>query len=211
MGLAVLHAWIAPLELGTFARDYLKRSAWARPGSAIDARRLLDWDVLDRVLASGRSDDIVCARGERLPWPAPRDRDELRAYFRLGVGLCLRHAERCDDGLAALADEVSHLLARPAHVQLFATPGGTHGFGWHYDLEDVFIAQTEGIKHYYFRDNTVERDTPFPPRNFSAIRGESSPLQTASLVPGDFLYIPSRWWHMAVCQEDALSISVGVA
>ena len=36
-------------------------------------------------------------------------------------------------------------------VQVFATPAGTHGFGWHYDLEDVFIAQTAGMKDYYFR------------------------------------------------------------
>jgi ribosomal protein L16 Arg81 hydroxylase len=33
---------------------------------------------------------------------------------------------------------------------------------------------------------------------------------TATLVAGDFLYIPSRWWHMALCKEDALSISVGL-
>jgi ribosomal protein L16 Arg81 hydroxylase len=93
---------------------------------------------------------------------------------------------------------------------VFATPAGTHGFGWHYDLEDVFIAQTAGVKDYYFRPNTVEADTPFPPPDFSGYHKETSPLMTATLVPGDFLYVPSRWWHMALCKEDALSISVGL-
>ena len=40
---------------------------------------------------------------------------------------------------------------------------------------------------------------------------ERSQLCAATLIAGDFLYLPARWWHMAVCQEDALSISVGVA
>ena len=84
------------------------------------------------------------------------------------------------------------------------------GFGWHYDAEDVFIAQTAGEKDYYFRENTVEADTPFPPKDFQAYHAETSALQTAHLVAGDFLYIPARWWHMALCREDALSISVGV-
>ncbi len=75
----------------------------------------------------------------------------------------------------------------------------------------MFIAQLEGRKDYYIRDNTVERDTPFPPRDFSGMQHETSPLQLATLVPGDFLYIPSRWWHMAVAHDDTLSISIGLS
>lgn len=75
----------------------------------------------------------------------------------------------------------------------------------------MFIAQTIGVKDYFFRANTIEPEAPFPPRDFGRVRGETSPLMTATLVAGDFLYIPSRWWHMAQCREDSLSISVGVA
>jgi ribosomal protein L16 Arg81 hydroxylase len=46
---------------------------------------------------------------------------------------------------------------------------------------------------------------------FAGYARETSPLQTARLVPGDLLYVPARWWHMALCEVDALSISVGVA
>jgi ribosomal protein L16 Arg81 hydroxylase len=45
---------------------------------------------------------------------------------------------------------------------------------------------------------------------FARFAAETSALCTATLVPGDFLYLPARWWHMAVCRENALSISVGV-
>ncbi len=30
------------------------------------------------------------------------------------------------------------------------------------------------------------------------------------LVAGDWLYIPRWWWHFVKCEEDSLSISVGV-
>ena len=130
--------------------------------------------------------------------------------MRMGIGLCMRHTERCHPRLALLATQFETALPGDVQVQIFVTPGETHGFGWHYDAEDVFIAQVAGVKDYYFRENTVEASTPFPPRDFSGYHAEKSALMTATLVPGDFLYIPARWWHMALCREDALSISVGV-
>jgi hypothetical protein len=52
-------------------------------------------------------------------------------------------------------------LGGEAQIQLFVTPGGTHGFGWH--------------------------DHRF--------RSEDSPLGTATLIAGDWLYIPPGWWQ----------------
>jgi hypothetical protein len=207
----MLAEWLGSVGVEDFQRDYLHRSAWALPHSAHGAIALLDWEVLDEILRAALAvDTIVCARGNRLRYPPPTNLDELRAYMRMGVGLCMRHTEQCHPKLAVLAADFARLLLAEVQVQIFVTPGGTHGFGWHYDEEDVFIAQTVGVKDYYMRENTVEREAPFPPRDFSAYHHESSPLQTATLVPGDFLYIPSRWWHMALCREDALSLSVGV-
>lgn len=204
----MLRDWIAPLTLADFRAQHFGRVAWAQPGSTKGSVATLDWTGLGRVLGVG-ADTIVCAKGQHLPFPAPRDLDELRAYMRMGIGLAMRYTERADAGLRAVADSFADLPGTP-QVQVFATPSGTHGFGWHYDLEDVFIAQTAGVKDYYFRPNTVEADAPFPPKDFSGYHAETSPLMTATLVAGDFLYIPSRWWHMAICKEDALSISVGL-
>jgi 50S ribosomal protein L16 3-hydroxylase len=206
----MLREWIAPLPVDGFKQAYLQQSAWARPSTAKGALATLDWATLGEVLAA-QPDAIVCAKGKHLGLPVPRDLDEVRAYFRIGIGLCVRHTERCHPKLAAIAAAFEQDLGRSVQVQLFVTPGGTHGFGWHYDLEDVFIAQTVGVKDYYFRENTIERTAPFPPPSFAGFHLESSPIMTATLVPGDFLYIPSRWWHMAQCKDDALSISVGVS
>jgi 50S ribosomal protein L16 3-hydroxylase len=204
----VLADWLGTISVDEFRAGYLCRAPIAQPATALEARAVLDWDVLDRVLRCD-PDVLVAARGQLLPVPPPRSRSELRGYLAAGVGLCVRHTERHDPGLARVASAFAELGA--AHVQLFVTPGGTHGFGWHYDDEDVFIAQTAGVKDYYFRANTVAAGDPASPAMFSRFAEERSQLCTATLVPGDFLYVPARWWHMAMCREDALSISVGVA
>jgi len=135
--------------------------------------------------------------------------DQTRSYFKRGVGLAMRHTQRCTAQLRSLADEFEREVGE-AQVQVFATPSETHGFSWHYDDEDVFIAQIAGKKDYYFRANTVAGHVPASSSAFPSFKQETSQLQAATLIAGDFLYIPARWWHMAICHEDALSISVGV-
>jgi 50S ribosomal protein L16 3-hydroxylase len=203
----MLSDWLGALSIDEFRTRFLGVAPAAQPATALAARAVLSWDRLDGVLRTA-SDILVVAQGNLLPVAPPRSVAALGGYFAAGVGLCIRHSERHDPGLAAVAAAFDELGT--AQVQLFVTPGGTHGFGWHYDDEDVFIAQTAGTKDYYFRANTVAATEPARPEVFARYRDETSPLATATLVAGDFLYIPARWWHMAVCREDALSISVGV-
>ena len=204
--MSFLARWLGDLPLATFHAEYLQRAAIARPGTVDPA--LLDHARLARILVADPGPDVlVVARGENLPFPPPRELIELRAYFRMGIGLAMRRTERCLPEIREIADSFAELGT--SHVQMFVTPGGTHGFGWHYDDEDVFIAQTAGVKDYYFRPNTVS-DVPACAEAFARFHAETSPLYSATLRAGDFLYIPARWWHMAQCKEDALSISVGV-
>ena len=110
-----------------------------------------------------------------------------------------------------MAASFTETLRGETHVQAYATPAGTHSYGWHYDFEDVFIAQTAGEKDYYFRANTVARETRLGDRlDFSIFRNETSPILAAKLLAGDTLYLPARWWHFVTCAEDSLSISVGI-
>jgi ribosomal protein L16 Arg81 hydroxylase len=123
----------------------------------------------------------------------------------------VRAAERNDPGLARLAERFERVLPGEVHIQLYATPAGTNSYGWHYDFEDVFIAQTAGVKDYYFRQNTVARDARLGDQlDFTSVRRETSPIYQSRLIAGDWLYIPSTWWHLVKCVEDSLSISVGV-
>jgi 50S ribosomal protein L16 3-hydroxylase len=192
-----------------FREQHLQRAPFAKPSTVATPGALLDWDLLGAVLSADvAADALVVAAGNRLPYPPPRSLDELRAYFRMGIGLCLRQTQRCHPALRRIADAFESELGT-ADVQIFVTPGGTHGFGWHYDDEDVFILQTAGLKDYYFRANTISQSAASP-SVFARYAEESSVLLTATLIAGDFLYLPARWWHMARCRETSLSISVGV-
>lgn len=208
----MLREWLSPLGIEEFESTHLGRAPYARPGAAASAVQRLDWDVLDRVLAADPGPDVLVATGGRLAdVAAPRDSRGARLLLQQNLGIVVRKAERHDPALAELAHGFARDLPGDVHVQLYVTPAGTHTFGWHYDVEDVFIAQTEGTKDYYMRANTVT-DPGVVERHpdFGAVRRETSPLLSARLIPGDWLYIPSRWWHLVRSREDALSISIGV-
>ena len=167
---------------------------------------------MDRVLRSdGPVDVMTVAAGQLVDTEAPRGWDDVQRLMRHGVSVVVRGSEAHHPALRALAAEFEAVFAGETHVQLYATPGGTNSYGWHYDFEEVFIAQTDGVKDYYFRANTVAAHTVLGETlDFTAIRGETSSIFTARLVAGDWLYIPARWWHLVKCVEDALSVSVGV-
>jgi ribosomal protein L16 Arg81 hydroxylase len=107
-------------------------------------------------LSESWSDVLVVGRNSLIALPIPETLTEVRELMSQGVGLVVRQAERHDAGLSNLAEVFSHDIPGEVHIQLFVTPGGTYGFGWHYDDEDVFIAQTAGTKDYFLRENTVE-------------------------------------------------------
>jgi 50S ribosomal protein L16 3-hydroxylase len=173
---------------------------------------LLGWATLDRVLGSPLAPDVLTVAGGRLTGvPAPLSSGDVRALMARGISTVIRSSERHDEGLRRLADAFGAALPGEVHVQLYATPDGTHSYGWHYDFEDVFIVQTLGIKDYYLRDNTVARHARLGERlDFGCIREEKSQIMVARLIAADWLYIPRRWWHLVKCVEDSLSISVGV-
>ena len=209
----MLQQWLSPTPVAEFVRTHLHRQPWAQPSAAISAVPRFGWETLDRVLrVEPEPDLIVIAGGKPVDTASPRSLAEVKVLMEKGIGLVIRRAERLDPGLAELATAFEADLPGEVHLQLFVTPAETHGFSWHYDFEDVFIAQTEGAKEYFFRENTVDLKTPHDAQpDFARVSSEVTPIATARLEPGDWLYVPRRWWHVAHCVRDSLSISVGVA
>ena len=163
------------------------------------------------LLAQDDADVLVCRRNEQHAGPRPRSADEARRLVDDGYTLLVRHAERHDERLARLAAAFETDLAAPVNVHFYCTPAGQFGFGWHYDAEEVFIVQTAGRKEYSLRKNTVN---PWPlaetlPADMRYER-EIMPLVRCELAAGDWLYIPSGYWHMGQSRELALSLAIGV-
>jgi 50S ribosomal protein L16 3-hydroxylase len=209
--MGVLKAWLAGTGLESFIESYLGRLPLAAPELGRAAASACGWSIVDELLASQQADTLVVARGELLPANAPHSLRELRALLERGVGVAVRRADRACEAVAAIAGSVADDLPGEQRTIVFATAKGSNGFAWHFDEEEVFILQTAGDKSYYFRANSV---TPRPlraePPAFADYRKETSPLMTARLQAGDWLYLPSGYWHAAHAHEDSLSVSIGV-
>jgi 50S ribosomal protein L16 3-hydroxylase len=208
----MLSEWLRPDDADWFAAHHLGQAPCARAAAALDTVPLFTWQTIDRVLRSPLPLDVLTvASGELIHVPRPRSRADVVRLMQTGVSAVVRGAEVHDQGLTQLVGRFERVLAGEVHIQLYVTPAGTNSYGWHYDFEDVFIVQTAGVKDYYFRANTVARDAVLGEQlDFTAVKRETSPIFSARLVAGDWLYLPARWWHLVKCVEDALSISVGV-
>lgn len=204
--------WLSSLSREEFMAQHFQRAPYSEPGSAAAANALLTWDKV-AALVSGepRPDFIISHRGRWLEGRDPRTADDARLLFESGCSIVMRNVERFDPELRGLGESFGRILQGDVAVHTFATPMRQIGFGWHYDCEDVFIAQTAGTKDYLLRANTVN---PRPtidamPRDMQFER-ETSPIIACTLVAGDWLYVPRGWWHTARAVDDALSISIGV-
>ena len=208
--MAIIHGWLGETSLERFLRLHYQRQPFVRPATAADAVPLLDWRTMARLVES-RPDMLLVRDGRLRREPEPGTFAEARALFRGGHSIVMRACEKHEPGLQWLADDFEDTFEGEVTIQVYATPGGHHSFGWHYDCEDVFIAQTAGTKDYRLRQNTVNPEPTIDamPRDMQFER-ETTPTIACTLIAGDWLYIPRGWWHVALASADALSISIGL-
>jgi 50S ribosomal protein L16 3-hydroxylase len=193
-----------------FLEEHFQRAPIARATTAGRLVRKLTWATVER-LVPHKPDTLVVRNGKLRTDEPPATFQEALTLFREGHSIVLRRCERYDEGLAEVAAAFAQELEGEVVIQVYLTPAGFHSFTWHYDCEDVFIAQTAGKKEYLLRENTVN---PRPklsamPRDMEYER-ETTPTIASTLIAGDALYIPRGWWHVARSMEDSMSISVGV-
>lgn len=200
------------MPLQDFLENTFQRQPFSLPDRARPFEHLLDWDVVREVIEAKRSFLRIIKDGRMVLDDARCGFDEALGYYREGCTLLLRYAERSHAGLAELAGEFTGGFHTPVDIQAYCTPAGEQAFLWHYDVEEVFILQTRGAKAYEIRPNTVH---PNPllnsiPDDLQYER-ERTPLKVGALIAeGDWLYIPSGWWHIARTQAESMHLSVGL-
>ena len=86
----------------------------------------------------------------------------------------------------------------------YASPGG--GVGAHIDSYDVFLLQVHG--HRRWRVGPVE-DPSFVDGLPVRILERFEPSQEWVLGPGDMLYVPPRWGHDGVAEDECMTCSIG--
>lgn len=196
-----------------FVRDFLHKQAFSRAGVPTALMALGTWDSFSQIAVATGADLMVVRQGERYSGERPTSLEQLQTLCDEGYTVLIRHAERHNQALEAVANDFARDFNAPVNIHMYATPGGEWGFPWHYDAEEVFIVQTAGRKEYSLRKNTVN---PWPleetlPADMQYER-EIMPLMRAELAAGDWIYIPGGWWHKAATksEEVALSLAIGV-
>lgn len=194
-----------------FVAEHYGRLPFSRSDAANPLGELASWDTLVELVTHPEADVLVVRRGEPYSGPPPRTVDNAQRLTDEGYTFRIRHAERQHAGLARLAAAFSRDFAAPVDVHMYCTPADQFGLSWHYDAEEVFIVQTTGRKEYSLRKNTVN---PWPidetiPADMRYER-EIMPLMKCELKAGDWIYIPSGYWHMGAAKETSISLSIGV-
>jgi ribosomal protein L16 Arg81 hydroxylase len=195
-----------------FIDQFYTKLPHSQAGAAAALCEWGSWEVLTQALQSAQADTMVVRRNQRYDGPAPQSADDARKLVAEGYTLLVKHAEQHDERLAELARGFASDLAGEVNIHMYCTPAEQYGFAWHYDAEEVFIVQTTGRKEYSLRKNTVN---PWPleetlPTDMRYER-EIMPLMKCMLNAGDWLYIPSGYWHMASASETAISLAIGIA
>ncbi|MGZ3748300.1 MAG: JmjC domain-containing protein [Pseudobdellovibrionaceae bacterium] len=207
---------ISPLTFKEFSEQFFCRTPYAVPFKASRFCDLLPWTLLEEILFKGHPDCWLPRQGH-LPSELSISNGILtkeQAYkgFDEGRTILVRHAEKAHPQMETIAKEFAHFFPGLVDVQLYYTPAGAEGFNWHYDVEDVFVLQSQGEKEFYLRPNTI---TPRPlpsvlPKDLH-FELEPSRLEMRCLLKaGDWLYIPAGYWHKARAESLSFHLSVGV-
>jgi hypothetical protein len=124
------------------------------------------------------------------------DKEVLFAKFYDGYTIILAEYEQHSAAMLRLRHDVERAFHSSIRTHVYLTPRNAQGFSPHWDPNDVFLLQFTGTKDWAIYDSPVtlptERQLLYP--------GEWTrvePTLTATLEPGDLLYIPRGFVHEA--------------
>ena len=151
----VLQELLDPIPVHEFLHRAFTRVPVAMPDRA--RRYTQDFTEADiaAMVETGRSVLRIVRQGRLVHDHARLSWAEAQAYYRGGHTLLVRYAERSSAKCQALAEAFAQFFHAPVDIQVYVTPDQQQAFGWHYDLEEVFIIQVQGCKEYTLRQNTV--------------------------------------------------------
>lgn len=200
-----------PVERARFAQEYLERKPLVlQRGPRDHHAALLSQSELESFLTIGRpSYSKVFAIDARRPIAtdefvgAHAEIDPLR-LFRLmetGATIVCREVEAHFAGLAGLCHSAEFFLNSRFQANVYWAPAGGQAFPAHYDARDVYALQISGSKRW--RVYGVHRVLPQRDEHCRDALETTEPTLDITLHPGDALYLPRGFVHLAQATDEA--------
>jgi ribosomal protein L16 Arg81 hydroxylase len=203
---------IRPLSARDFLRDVFGKRALYVPGTPNRFDSLLSWDALNAILAERRVESLdlrLTKQGNTIPRDAytrtvhseflgmHQQLDARRAleHFREGASLVINRFRDMHGPSRALSDILEETFRSYIEVVVFAGWHDTEALAPHWDSEDTFVLQVDGVKHW--RVWWPTRPHPLMQDRERNVSPPSELFWEGDLRPGDLLHIPRGWWHVA--------------
>ena len=181
-------------------------SLLARRGPGMYDGLMRGFGDLEKVIAAndfelGR-DAKFAMRGKVAQMSGTLDLARAQDGYGRGATLVLNALEKVWPPCRELAREVERALRVFTSVNSYFTPPGARGFDPHFDFEDVFIVQVHGTKRWRVWEPDPAVSQGALPLNDAHTLPSKSAVPTTRpnatvLRPGDVLYIPRGWPHVA--------------
>lgn len=209
---------IAPLSKQQFLSEFWGKSVAFIRGERDRFRELVTWDELNTVLEQHRllRPRIRMFRdGEAVDAKQfMKDRSRLNAAglttaLADGATLIVDSVHEMMPAVGKLAEACQQVLQSETTVNLYASWRSQKGFKLHWDAQDTMIVQVYGRKNWIVHGPT--RLHPFKDETEVAPEPSDAPAWDDVLEPGDVLYLPRGWWHVAYpLNEPSLHLTVTI-
>ena len=131
-------------------------------------------------------------------YPPSLFRDAMEKY------VCyLADMSRCTKKINDFAEKLEDTYNSPAdaHIYMCLNPKLEHPFGIHFDTNPNVIVQCEGKTNFKVWDKVP------PQEQRTMLNPQSSPILDVDMKPGDVIWIPEFYPHLATSKTSRLSVS----
>jgi len=169
-------------------------------------------------LSADRTNALKVVNSDRSQQPAitPRgkvDLQQLWMRYHDGQTVVYEGAHHHLNVFSTLARLLSLATSRSVHANLYLTPAWSRGYNLHYDVHDVIVLQLDGTKTWriYAKPASVpDHPASFNPDTPHDVLAETL-IDEKTLEPGDCLYLPAGFPHIARTTGDAsLHVTFGL-
>ncbi|HYO58562.1 cupin domain-containing protein [Archangium sp.] len=211
---------IAPLTPDVFFREYWEQKPLVTRGRArgffapLFSTRDVDRAICYFKPRPGRLDLVTEGGFVRDNFLGPDGAANINLVYESylkGSTVILSGLEETWETLAVFSRKVEALLNHPVAIAVYLTPPNHHGVQPHFDTQENFILQVEGVKHW--KVYPPMRELPPVEGSYMPVPREKlpAPLCETELHPGDMLYLPRGFVHEAKAADSAsLHITVDV-